>query len=218
MSHYVPTKNAFRFFIEYHNTKSPVFRFWINGNDAYLSVRNFTEHMKVSFHESGVSLIGKGKTRWRLKERVLAKHDQRWQIVGAIDFPSLTTNPTRISKKAAHHQALSFRAAPIGHSVTFTIYCSEHQASEFPLTDVEDSIGPFRTRSGGTFWMVTNVTPLNEKELVLIKKYKNEATFESNEEALPGIESCLFWVSHGYPYAMIIVIPMDRSNFLEARK
>lgn len=199
--------------MEYETSKSSVFRFWVSGNDAYLSIRNATNLIKVSFHESGVSLIGKDKQRWKLKARVKAKHDPNWEIVGALDFPSLNVDPLTIPKVAAHEKGIAIKSAPIGHSVTFTIYCSAHATSQLPFADVNDSIGPFPMRSGGTFWIVTNLSKLNDSESLLIDKYKAEAIFQTNDEQIPPLDTCLLWVSHGYPYPMIIVIPMDKLNF-----
>lgn len=209
--HFQPEKNVLRFSVG----ESSVFRFWVNGDDAYFSVRQGTSKLKISIHKSGVTLVsrlGPQRDRPRLRDRVDV--GSGWEIVLYVVFPTIELEGLEKLEGGVPRDTFLIRPAPVGKKKNLIIYSSVARGADPPSFEKQESIGPFLRRDSGSYWIYCTEKVLSPDEERGLRKASAELLIPFIGKKMPKMDLCLLWFPQPeqVKYPVIICVPTDRQN------
>lgn len=159
-----PVGNELRFSVG----SSSVFRFWMTGDDAYISVRQFTSDSKISMHKTGVTLVnlGKQRKRFRLKNRVNV--GRGWDLALQMTFPSIRLDELEKPPWVIPKDCQFIEGGAVGRNKYLSIYVS-YEPVDPPHFKRQEHFGPFIKRDSGAYWIYFSEGALLPYEEKLIK-------------------------------------------------
>lgn len=201
---------------------SLLWRLWVQGNETYFAVRDWTGVSRASLHSTGQWLFTTGSASIPLKGQRAIRNG--WKAGPRVVFVGVPPKKPLVGfERGTAKRMFLFEPPPEGSARDFVLFFSSPSAGDADLLHMlphgTEIIGPLELRSGDRVWLATFIVPLSVAEIGYIreKREKFRVHVTGDTKGVLAVNALLVQDSVEGD-TMLLNIPLGEENIVATRQ